>query len=122
MICSICPGRVAKTRSAKTTARIFVSHLAGKAVFDQDGDQVGRVRDVIVQFSAQQERPRVLGLVGEVTGKRRVFLPITRVTAIEIDPEQRFARVQPGIVLDALQKQLSIHQLIFAPDPSTHNR
>ncbi len=26
---------------------------------------------------------------------------------IEIDPEQQFARVQPGIVLDALQKQLS---------------
>jgi Mg/Co/Ni transporter MgtE len=74
---------VAKSRSAKTTARIFVSHLAGKAVFDQDGDQVGRVRDVVVQLSPSQERPRVLGLVGEVTGKRRVFLPITRVTAIE---------------------------------------
>ena len=41
---------------------------------------------------------------------------------IEIDPPQRFARVQPGLVLDALQSQLSVHQLIFAPDPSTHNR
>src|SRR5580692_622515 len=41
---------------------------------------------------------------------------------IEIDPEQQYARVQPGIVLDALQKQLRDHQLIFAPDPSTHNR
>ena len=30
--------------------------------------------------------------------------------------------MQPGIVLDALQKQLRDHQLIFAPDPSTHNR
>jgi sporulation protein YlmC with PRC-barrel domain len=49
---------VAKSRSAKTAARIFVSHLAGKAVFDQDGDQVGRVRDVIVQLSPNQERPR----------------------------------------------------------------
>src|SRR5271168_4228640 len=29
---------------------------------------------------------------------------------IQIDPQQRFARVQPGIVLDALQKQLSVHQ------------
>jgi flagellar motility protein MotE (MotC chaperone)/sporulation protein YlmC with PRC-barrel domain len=74
---------MAMTRSAKTTARIFVSHLAGKAVFDQDGDQVGRVRDVVVQLSPGTERPQVLGLVGEVTGKRRVFLPITRVTAIE---------------------------------------
>jgi FAD/FMN-containing dehydrogenase/Fe-S oxidoreductase len=41
---------------------------------------------------------------------------------VEIDPDRQFARVQPGIVLDALQKQLSGHQLIFAPDPSTHNR
>ena len=41
---------------------------------------------------------------------------------IEINPEQQYARVQPGIVLDALQKQLRDHQLIFAPDPSTHNR
>ncbi len=74
---------MARTTSGKATARIFVSHLAGKAVFDQDGDQVGRVRDVIVQLAGGAERPRVLGLVSEVTGKRRVFLPITRVTAIE---------------------------------------
>ncbi|MBR7836858.1 magnesium transporter [Actinospica durhamensis] len=74
---------MARTTSGKATGRIFVSHLAGKAVFDQDGDQVGRVRDVIVQLIGGPERPRVLGLVGEVTGKRRVFLPITRVTAIE---------------------------------------
>jgi FAD/FMN-containing dehydrogenase/Fe-S oxidoreductase len=41
---------------------------------------------------------------------------------IEINPEQQYVRVQPGIVLDALQKQLRDYQLIFAPDPSTHNR
>src|SRR5690348_10651225 len=41
---------------------------------------------------------------------------------VEIDPEKKFARVQPGIVLDILQGQLRPHQLIFAPDPSTHSR
>ncbi len=41
---------------------------------------------------------------------------------IQIDPQQRWARVQPGIVLDALQSQALKHQLMFAPDPSTHNR
>jgi FAD/FMN-containing dehydrogenase/Fe-S oxidoreductase len=41
---------------------------------------------------------------------------------IEIDPVKQVARVQPGIVLDTLQRQLRMHQLIFAPDPSTHNR
>ena len=74
---------MAKARVAAGTSRIFVSHLAGKAVFDEDGDQVARIRDVVVQLAGGRERPRVLGLVGEVVGKRRVFLPITRVTAIE---------------------------------------
>ena len=69
--------------ASRTPSRIFVSHLTGQAVFDQDGDQVGRIRDVVVMTRAQGQRPRVLGLVAEVTGKRRVFLPMTRVTAIE---------------------------------------
>ncbi len=41
---------------------------------------------------------------------------------LEINPEQRFARVQPGVVLDTLRNQAELHQLTFAPDPSTHNR
>lgn len=41
---------------------------------------------------------------------------------LEIDAGNRFARVQPGVVLDSLQSQLRPHQLIFAPDPSTHSR
>ena len=41
---------------------------------------------------------------------------------LEIDPERRFARVQPGVVLDTLRSQTEKHQLTFAPDPSTHNR
>ena len=71
----------------KAPARIFISHLAGKAIFDQDGDQVGRIRDVVVMLvppaGETEQHPRVLGLVGEVTGKRRVFLPITRITALD---------------------------------------
>ena len=69
--------------ATRTPSRIFISHLSGKSVFDQDGDQVGRIRDVVVTLRTRTARPRVLGLVSEVTGKRRVFLPITRVTAIE---------------------------------------
>src|SRR3984885_7080777 len=41
---------------------------------------------------------------------------------LELNPEQRFARVQPGVVLDTLRNQAEVHQLTFAPDPSTHNR
>ena len=41
---------------------------------------------------------------------------------LELDPQRRFARVQPGVVLDTLRDGAEAHQLTFAPDPSTHNR
>ncbi|WP_222865778.1 MULTISPECIES: magnesium transporter MgtE N-terminal domain-containing protein [Aeromicrobium] len=63
--------------------RIFVSRLVGQAVFDPVGDQVGKLRDVVVAVRSATQRPRVLGLVIEVLGRRRVFLPITRVTSMD---------------------------------------
>jgi FAD/FMN-containing dehydrogenase/Fe-S oxidoreductase len=40
---------------------------------------------------------------------------------LDIDPERRLARVQPGLILDHLrQKAETEHQLTFGPDPSTH--
>jgi Mg/Co/Ni transporter MgtE len=63
--------------------RVFVARLTGLAVFDPLGDQVGRVRDVVVMFSANRPQPRVIGLVVEVPGRRRVFVPMTRVTSID---------------------------------------
>jgi FAD/FMN-containing dehydrogenase/Fe-S oxidoreductase len=40
---------------------------------------------------------------------------------LEIDSERKLIRVEPGIVLDEMQKQLKKHRLIFGPDPATHN-
>ncbi|GHF68736.1 magnesium transporter [Streptomyces mashuensis] len=64
-------------------ARVFVSHLSGVAVFDPNGDQVGRVRDVVAMLRVGGRPPRVLGLVVEVVSRRRIFLPMTRVTGVE---------------------------------------
>jgi FAD/FMN-containing dehydrogenase/Fe-S oxidoreductase len=41
---------------------------------------------------------------------------------LEINIEQGFARVQPGVILDTLRNRAEKHQMTFAPDPSTHNR
>ena len=41
---------------------------------------------------------------------------------LELDPAGRFARVQPGLVLDTLRDAAEKYGLTFAPDPSTHNR
>jgi len=64
------------------STRVFVARLAGTVVFDPIGDQVGRVRDVVVLVRAKGA-PRAVGLVVEVPGRRRVFLPLTRVTSID---------------------------------------
>ena len=62
--------------------RVFAARLAGTTVFDPLGDQVGRVRDVVLLLRPTGQ-PRAVGLVVEVPGRRRVFLPLTRVTSID---------------------------------------
>jgi CBS domain-containing protein/sporulation protein YlmC with PRC-barrel domain len=68
-----------------TPSRVFVARLVGLPIFDPQGDQVGKVRDVVVTMRAEGRQPRVLGLVAEVLGRRRVFLPMTRVTNIDAE-------------------------------------
>ncbi|MDP9497705.1 MAG: CBS domain-containing protein [Actinomycetota bacterium] len=68
-----------------TGARVFVARVTGLPVFDPNGDQVGRVRDVVVALRIGRDAPRVLGLAVEMQPRRRIFVPIGRVTAI--DPE-----------------------------------
>jgi FAD/FMN-containing dehydrogenase/Fe-S oxidoreductase len=41
---------------------------------------------------------------------------------LELDPDKRVARVQPGVVLDTLRNRAETHRLTFGPDPSTHSR
>ena len=40
---------------------------------------------------------------------------------LELDPERRIARVEPGIILDHLRDAAEEHNLTFGPDPATHN-
>jgi len=40
---------------------------------------------------------------------------------LEVDPERRLARVQPGTILDDLRHETERHHLTFGPDPATHN-
>ncbi|MFI0269123.1 FAD-binding and (Fe-S)-binding domain-containing protein [Streptomyces luteogriseus] len=41
---------------------------------------------------------------------------------LEIDVEARTARVEAGVVLDALRSATALHGLDFGPDPSSHSR
>ncbi|BBZ03249.1 magnesium transporter [Mycolicibacterium chitae] len=63
--------------------RVYAARLAGLVVLGPDGESLGRVRDVVVSISIVRQQPRVIGLVVELPTRRRIFVPILRVTAIE---------------------------------------
>lgn len=63
--------------------RVYAARLVGLPIFDPQGDQVGKVRDLVVTLRAEGHQTRVLGLVAEVFGRRRIFVPMTRVTNID---------------------------------------
>jgi FAD/FMN-containing dehydrogenase/Fe-S oxidoreductase len=62
-------------------------------------------------------------IAGQATGTG-VVLDFTRHMnrLVSLDPRERTAVVQPGLVLDRLQEAAAPHGLRFGPDPSTHSR
>ena len=91
-----------------TSNRVFAARLAGLPVFDPVGDQVGKVRDIVVALRMGSRQPRVLGLVVEVFGRRSVFVPMTRVT--HIDSGQV---ITTGVVNMRRFEQRSTETLVF---------
>jgi len=65
------------------SGRVFVARLVGLSVFGPDGERIGRVRDVVVTVRVDASPPRVLGLVVEMVTRRRIFVPMLRVTSID---------------------------------------
>ena len=59
-----------------------MARLIGTSVFDPLGDAVGKVHDVVVLLQMRGE-PRAVGFGIDVSSRRRVFLPLSRITAIE---------------------------------------
>ena len=63
--------------------RIFLAKLAGTPVVDPNGDRVGKIRDAIASLRHDTLAPRILGFIVEVPQRRKIFIPITRVTSID---------------------------------------
>ena len=68
--------------------------------------------------------PRAAGtsLAGQVVGKGIVVDVKGWNKILEINPEERWARVQPGVVRDELNLALKPYGLLFSPETSTSNR
>jgi len=65
-----------------SATRVFLAHLRGIGVFDPNGDQVGKVRDAVAILRLEPNPPILTGLVVEVPPRRRIFIPMGRVTEI----------------------------------------
>jgi Mg/Co/Ni transporter MgtE len=65
------------------TSRVFAARLSGLVVFGPDGESIGKVRDIVAGLRTGSRPPRVLGLVVEMVTRRRIFVPMLRVTSIE---------------------------------------
>ena len=93
-------------------------------VFPRDADDVAAAVSVAAEFGAPV-LPRGAGtsLAGQTVG-RAVVLDLSRHlrAIVEIDPERRCARVQPGVVQDDLNRAAARFGLVFGPDTSTANR
>ncbi|MCC7054085.1 MAG: FAD-binding protein [Gemmatimonadaceae bacterium] len=62
------------------------------------------------------------GLSGGALADGTVLLGLNRLTRIlDIDPVNRIATVEPGVVNSALQKAAAVHGLHYAPDPSSQS-
>ncbi|MGZ4281711.1 MAG: FAD-binding oxidoreductase, partial [Gaiellaceae bacterium] len=87
------------------------------------------VDDVVATVAACREHGAPLlsrgggtGLAGQTTNVA-VVIDFSKYLnkIVEIDPREKLARVEPGLILDHLRKKADHdHQLTFGPDPSTH--
>ena len=69
--------------ASATATSVFISRIRSLPVLDGAGDQVGKVRDVVVQRRADGRAPRVKGLVVELFARHRIFIPMARVRSID---------------------------------------
>jgi glycolate oxidase subunit GlcD len=62
------------------------------------------------------------GLSGGALADGTVLVGLNRLTRIlDLDPVNRVARVEPGVVNTTLQKAAAVHGLHYAPDPSSQS-
>jgi FAD/FMN-containing dehydrogenase/Fe-S oxidoreductase len=107
-----------------TDGSIYQARPAG-VVLPRSVDDVRAAVRVAAEHSVPV-LPRGAGssLAGQAVGEGCVVLDFSKYMddVLEVDPEARLTRVQPGVVQDHLDDRLADHGLKFAPDPASSNR
>lgn len=106
-----------------TDASIYEIEPVGVVLPKSTEDVVNAIRVASEHGTSVLPRGGGTSLAGQTVG-HSVHLDFSRhmKNVLEINAEQRWARVQPGVVLDELNVQLSRHGLMFGPDVSTSSR
>jgi FAD/FMN-containing dehydrogenase/Fe-S oxidoreductase len=110
------------TRAVYATDSSNYRQIPLGVVFPRDArDVVTVVRACAAVGAPVLGRGAGTGLAGQTVNVGVVLDFSRHMTAIlDIDPERRMARVQPGVVLDDLRGAAEVHGLTFGPDPATH--
>jgi len=107
-----------------TDGSIYGAEPAG-VVYPTDVDDVrAAVRTATEQGVPVLPRGAGSSLAGQAVGPGCLVLDLSRHmdAILEVDPADRRARVQPGVVQDDLDDHLAEDGLKFAPDPASSNR
>jgi CBS domain-containing protein len=117
--------------STSTPKKVFLARFAGTPVFEPNGDQVGKIRDAVALLRTNNQPPQVLGFVVEVPPRRRIFIPITRISSIAfgtvvITGQMNIQRFQPRtneiqVISELLDKSVSLHGKENSEDVSAHS-
>ncbi len=91
-------------------------------VIPRDRDDIASAVDVCSTHGAPiTHRGGGTSLAGQTTN-RAVIIDSSKYVdnILEIDPDRKIARVEPGVKLDDLRRAAAPYDLTFGPDPSTH--
>ncbi|HVW43525.1 MAG TPA: FAD-linked oxidase C-terminal domain-containing protein [Amycolatopsis sp.] len=113
-----------RRRAEYSTDASLYRVLPSVVVFPHDGDEVGAVLDTCRSLGVPlTARGAGTSIAGNAVGTGVVLDFSRHLNRVhDIDPECGTAVVDPGLVLDDLQRHAAPHGLRFGPDPSTHNR
>jgi FAD/FMN-containing dehydrogenase len=110
-----------------------VSHATDASVYRKVPLAVARPKTLgdirkLIQFASDNNTslvPRAAGtsLAGQVVGKG-IIVDVSRHfnKILEINQKERWARIEPGVILDELNKHIKSYGLFFGPETSTSNR
>lgn len=107
----------------RTDASIYELEPLGVVVPKDEADVIATVKIAAEQQAAVLPRGGGTSLAGQSVGAA-VHVDFSKYMnrILEFDPDERWVRVQPGLVLDELNAYLQPYGLMFAPDVSTSSR